>query len=65
MKNTNEHFEKRNLRVDEFSKQYGICRTKVYQEIKHGRLKPFKCGKTTLISREAAEDWQRLLSEGS
>ncbi len=57
--------EKRNLRVDEFAQIYGICRTKVYQEIKSGRLKPFKVGKTTLIAIEAAEDWQALLSKGA
>lgn len=57
--------EKRNFRVNEFGKSYGLCRTKVYQEIKTGRLKIFKVGKTTLISKEAAEDWQALLSKGA
>ncbi len=64
MENQNTN-EKRNLRVDEFSKIYGICRTKTYQEMKSGRLKFFKCGKTTLIAKEAAEDWQALLSKGA
>lgn len=58
------NMNKRNLRIDEFSEIYGICRTKVYQEIKEGRLKTFKCGKVTLISKEAAEKWQSTLEQG-
>lgn len=51
---------KRNFRIDEFTKIYGIGRTKVYMEIRAGRLKIIKVGKITLISRESAEAWQRL-----
>lgn len=54
--------QKRNYRIGEFAKIYGIGRTKIYQEIKSGRLKPFKCGRITLISKESAESWQAGLS---
>lgn len=55
---------KRNYRINEFSRAYGICRTKVYQQIKAGKLKPFKCGRVTLISVESAEAWQTLQEKG-
>lgn len=34
-------------------------RTKLYDEIKHGRLPIVKIGRKTLIRREALEDWLR------
>jgi excisionase family DNA binding protein len=55
--------EKRNLSVQEFADLYGICRTRVYQQIKLGNLKPFKVGKSTLISKEAAEKWQKKMEK--
>lgn len=48
----------RNFRVGDFCRAYRIGRRKVYLEIQSGRLKTFKVGKITLISREAAEQWQ-------
>ena len=47
--------------VQSFAKAYGISRAQVYVEIKCGRLRNFKVGRRTLISREAAEAWQRAL----
>jgi hypothetical protein len=47
--------------VQSFAKAYGISRAQVYVEIKFGRLRIFKVGRRTLISREAAEAWQRGL----
>lgn len=52
---------KRNYRIYDFVEKYSISRTKAYQEIQAGRLKTFKCGRITLISVEAAEDWQKSL----
>lgn len=49
--------EKRNLRINEFLVAYNIGRGRFYAEVASGRLKVFKCGRTTLISREAAEAW--------
>jgi len=47
--------------VQSFAKAYGISRAQVYDEIKLGRLRIFKVGRRTLISREAALSWQRGL----
>lgn len=60
MNNREQSIEKRNYRISEFLKTYGLGRTKFYQEVKAGRLRIFKVGKITLISREAAEAWQTL-----
>ena len=54
------NFEKRNFRINEFTQIYGISRSKAYLEIGAGRLRSFKVGKITLISKEAAEAWQTL-----
>jgi hypothetical protein len=43
--------------IDEFSATYGVCRAKVYGEIKAGRLKIRKVGRRTIIASEDAEDW--------
>jgi hypothetical protein len=51
----------RALRIPEFSKRYGICRSHVYDEIKSGRLRALKCNHRTLISSEDAERWLRGL----
>lgn len=56
--------EKRAFRINEFARMYSIGRTKVYEEIKAGRLKAFKIGASTRISREAADSWQRLSEAG-
>jgi excisionase family DNA binding protein len=47
--------------IGEFCAQYGLGRTKTYEEIKKGRLRGRKIGKRTLIARDDAENWlQRL-----
>jgi len=48
-----------------FCKAHGISRSFAYLEIKAGRLKLFKAGRRTLISREAAEDWRHALEQGT
>lgn len=48
---------KRGLRVPDFSAEYGIGRTKTYEEIKAGRLQAVRAGGRTLIPREAADAW--------
>ena len=57
--------QKRNYRIPEFVRAYGIGRTKFYAEVKAGRLKVFKVGKITLISKESAEAWQALHESGA
>ncbi|MDE2133817.1 MAG: helix-turn-helix domain-containing protein [Alphaproteobacteria bacterium] len=48
-----------------FCRVYSISRSFAYLEIKAGRLRPFKAGRKTLISREAAEAWRRALEDAS
>jgi hypothetical protein len=47
--------------IDSFCKAYSIGRTKVYEEIKQGRLIVTKAGKKSLISAPAAEQWLNSL----
>ena len=47
--------------VQTFAKAYGISRAQIYVEIKSGRLRIFKVGKRTLISRESATAWREAL----
>ncbi len=49
--------------IKSFCKAYNISRSYVYLEIKARRLKIFKAGSRTLISREAAENWRRAREE--
>ena len=46
------------LSIAEFSLRNGICRTKVYDEIRSGRLRAVKVGRRTLISLDAERDWR-------
>lgn len=39
----------------------GIGRTRLYQEIKEGRLKVLKCGRRTLIPEQSLIEWQSQL----
>ncbi len=58
----------RAFNVNEFSQEYGIGRTKIYEEMNSGRLRGRKIGKRTIIAEVDAEDWlQRLptVSEAS
>ena len=56
--------ERRNYRISDFTRIFRIGRSKVYLEIKAGRLKAFKVGRATLISKEAAERWQISVEQG-
>jgi hypothetical protein len=47
--------------IPSFCRAYSISRSFAYLEIKSGRLKPFKAGRRTLISREAADNWRHAL----
>lgn len=43
--------------IQEFMTLTGLGRTKVYEEIKVGRLRPIKCGRRTLISAQEVQSW--------
>ncbi|MBS4005923.1 MAG: helix-turn-helix domain-containing protein [Afipia sp.] len=49
------------LSIKDFCARNGICRSKVYQEIKAGRLKAVKVGRRTLILPEAEKEWRDSL----
>ena len=51
----------RAMSIDEFCSRYGPGRTKVYQELKSGRLRARKIGTRTVIAEDDAEDWLRRL----
>jgi arginine decarboxylase-like protein len=51
--------EKEAYRIPEFGAAYGPGRTKTHELIASGQLRAFKCGKMTLISRAAAEEWRQ------
>ena len=43
--------------IEEAQKLCGIRRTRLYKEIRSGRLKAFKCGTRTLISAQSIKHW--------
>jgi excisionase family DNA binding protein len=43
--------------IREFSEAFRVGRTKVYEEIKSGRLRARKVGKRTVITDDDAEEW--------
>lgn len=45
------------ITIEEFSKAFGIGRTKVYEEIGAGRLKAGKVGRRTIIPLTSAYAW--------
>lgn len=49
--------------IVEFSRLFSICRTKVYAEIRSGRLKAKKHGRRTLILMEEAQRWLHSLQD--
>lgn len=50
------------LTLEEFSAWAGICRRRVYGEIKDGRLRIVKIGRRTAIRAHDARRWQDALS---
>lgn len=50
------------LTVAAFTARYGVSRTRVFGEIKAGRLEARKAGRVTLIPVEAGDAWFNALS---
>lgn len=48
--------------IDSFAKLFSIGRTKIYEEIREGRLRALKCGRRTIITAQAADEWLQSLS---
>jgi len=51
----------RAMSIAEFCERYGPGRTKVYEELKSGRLRGRKIGKRTIITEDEAEEWLQCL----
>lgn len=51
--------EKVAYRVREFTKAFGVGRSKVYELINSGDLRVVKTGRVTLITAASAMDWLR------
>jgi excisionase family DNA binding protein len=47
--------------IRQFSEIYNVGRTKIYEELKSGRLRARKIGKHTIILEDDAEDWLNRL----
>ena len=50
-----------NLTIDEFCKLENVSRTFVYSEIRSGRLRARKYGRSTRVLREDREEWLKRL----
>jgi excisionase family DNA binding protein len=46
--------------IRQFCARYNVSRSRVYSEIRQGRLRAAKSGTRTLITFRAARDWERL-----
>lgn len=55
--------ERQAMSISDFSKLFSIGRTKVYEEIRTGRLKAKKHGRRTLILMDEAQRWLRSLDD--
>ena len=51
----------RAISIEEFCRRYSLGRTKVYEEIKLGRLRARKVGRRTIVTQDDAETWLRHL----
>jgi excisionase family DNA binding protein len=52
---------KQSYTVSEFARLNGIGLTKVYEEINAGRLRAYKCGRSTMIFEEDRRAWREAL----
>jgi excisionase family DNA binding protein len=43
--------------VDELAEEADVGRSKIYEELRSGRLRAKKLGRRTLITAEAADEW--------
>lgn len=56
-----EQFGRVALSIAEFSTLTGLGRTRVFEELKSGRLQALKCGRRTLIPIPEIEAWIKAL----
>lgn len=53
--------EKLAFSIAEFCRRFGVGRTKVYEEVRQGRLRARKIGRRTIITKDDADDWLQQL----
>lgn len=58
-------YQRRAYDLKGFCEIFSIGRTKVYQEIREGKLKTLKVGRRTIITAQAADEWLNSLPNGS
>jgi excisionase family DNA binding protein len=51
----------RTMSIKEFCNEYRVGTTRLYEEVKHGRIRLRKLGRKSLISRDEAERWLKNL----
>lgn len=47
--------------IDQVSKLTGLGRTKIYDELKNGKLKGVKCDRRTLVTHTSLVEWSKNL----
>ena len=60
-----QHAAKLAYTVSEFQKATGLGRTRVYEEIKAGRLRLTKVGKRSIITTDDAHAWLQALGKAA
>jgi len=51
--------------IEDFKRTFKIGHTKVFEEIKTGRLQTYNVGRRRFISGRAADDWQRKAEQNT
>jgi excisionase family DNA binding protein len=57
--------DRRGYSVADLLRLYPVGKTKIYAEIKAGRLRPTKIGRRTMFTAEAVDDWLSTLEQKS
>jgi excisionase family DNA binding protein len=55
--------DRRGYSVADLLRLYPVGKTKIYAEIKAGRLRPTKIGRRTMFTAEAVDDWLSTLQQ--
>lgn len=63
MTDSNSYTQPLTISITEFVAQTGLSRTRVFEELKLGRLRALKCGRRTLIPASEVLVWLEGLEE--
>lgn len=53
------------LSITEVEYESNLSHTKIYEEIRSGRLKTMKCGRRRLVTQEQFAEWQKALIQAT